>query len=265
MQHTILTMSRGDAPRLREWVEYHSWLGFNEFHIVLDNPIDESEDVLRALNLPARITVEVRPALDEYYDGLEGGQKLARVESWLKLNQDRIAEWGLPIVDPLSMRQYLYLPSVLNKYALRGEGWASVLDVDEFIVLPGGRKITDVTAAAKMPRVRFLNFNFDYTDRDPTLPILQQHTRRWAREDVIDHGQGWDNRVKSIVRYDAALPMVSVHGISRGSFEVLDPDVGRLHHYKVSGHGVPALPFRVEDRAAADVFRVSSGPSSSCT
>ncbi|SDP53035.1 Glycosyl transferase family 2 [Arthrobacter sp. ok909] len=262
MQHTILTMSRGDAPRLREWVEYHSWLGFDDFHVILDNPTDDSANVLRTLHVPAKITVEVRPAFGEYYDGLAGDEKVARAEVWREMNRERIVEWGLPIVDPLSMRQYLYLPAALNKYALRGEGWVSVIDVDEFIVLPGGRKISDVTTAAKMPRVRFLNFNFDFKERDPGRPILQQHTRRWAREDIVGHGQGWDTRVKSIARYDAAVPMASVHAISRGWFETLEPEIGRLHHYKVSGHGVPVLPFCVEDRAAADAFKVSEDPPS---
>lgn len=253
-------MSRGDAPRLREWVEYHSWLGFNDFHIILDNPNDDSESVLRALGREVDITVEIRPAHDEYFDGLDDALKWGQVRAWRERNASRIKEWGLPIVDPLSMRQYLYFPTALNKYVLRGEGWLSIIDVDEFIVFPDGRKISDVTAAAEKPRVRFLNFNFDTSNRDPELPVLQQHTHRWDREDIVAYGNGWDKRVKSIVRYDSLLPLRSVHAISGGGFAILDPDVGRLHHYKATDQGIAELTYRVEDTVAAEAFCVSGDP-----
>lgn len=252
-KHSVLTMSRGDAHRLREWVEYHSWLGFDDFHIILDNPNDDSERVLRGLDVPAKITIQVMPAHDEYYDGLEVADRWERVRAWRERNASKIADWGLPIVDSLSMRQYLYLPAAMNKYALRGEGWISIIDVDEFIALPDGRKITDVTAGAKQPRLRFLNFNFDTTGDDPRRPVLDQHTRRWSREDVVSHGGGWDNRVKSIVRYDSMLPLRSVHAISGGGFEILDPHVGRLHHYKATDQGLP-IPYSVEDETLVSVL-----------
>lgn len=76
MQHTILTVSRGDAPRLKEWVDYHCWLGLDTFHIILDNPVDDSEHIIRRLKVPARLIVDVRGAVGDYYDGL------SRTERW---------------------------------------------------------------------------------------------------------------------------------------------------------------------------------------
>ena len=50
MELHILTMSRGDAPRLRDWILYHHEIGFNYFHIILDAPNDESENVLKEIS-----------------------------------------------------------------------------------------------------------------------------------------------------------------------------------------------------------------------
>ena len=36
MKYVALTMSRGDAPRLKDWLQYHHCIGFNEFYILLN-------------------------------------------------------------------------------------------------------------------------------------------------------------------------------------------------------------------------------------
>ncbi|GAA5020917.1 hypothetical protein GCM10023258_09960 [Terrabacter aeriphilus] len=61
-------------------------------------------------------------------------------------------------------------------------------------------------------------------------------------------GNGWDKRVKSIVRCDRALPLASVHAISRGPFLQLEPDQGRILHFKAPGTGL--IPHTVEDLGA---------------
>jgi hypothetical protein len=247
LTHTVLTMSRGDAPRLREWVEYHSWLGFNDFHIILDNPNDDSEAVLRALDVPARITVEVRPAMGEYYDGLNQEQRWRKVLEWRKVHHDALTDAGMPVVDPQTVRQLTYFGEVAEASAGGNESWVAVIDLDEFIAVPG-KKIQDVTAAAKSPRVRFLNFNFDTAGHVAGQPFLTQHTMRWAREDIEALGKGWQHRVKTIARNDALLPFTSVHPISAGPFEIADPEVARLHHYKIPDQGLP-IPYSVKDHA----------------
>jgi len=245
-------MSRGDAPRLREWVEYHSWLGFDEFHIILDNPNDDSERVLRDLDVSAKMTVDVRPASGDYYDGLSQGERWKQVLAWRMANESDLKAVGIPVVDPQTVRQHEYFSDVLSAYAGIGDAWVAVIDLDEFIAIPDGRKIHDITAAARAPRVRFLNFNFDTTGHDHTLPFLTQHTARWAREDVEAYGRGWEGRVKTIARNDALLPFVSVHPISEGQFEIAAPDVARLHHYRIPEQGLP-IAYSVEDSALAGV------------
>lgn len=256
-------MSRGDAPRIREWVEYHSWLGFDAFHIILDNPNDDSEAILRSLDVPARITVDLRPAVGDYYDGLSQEQRWRKVLEWRKANSEDLTAAGLPVVDPQTIRQIRYFNEVLTGYAAGPESWVAVIDMDEFIAVPGGGKIHDITSAAKAPRIRLLNFNFGTAGHDHALPFLAQHTRRWAREDIEAYGKGWDARVKTIARNDALLPLVSVHPISRGPFVTMDPAVARLHHYRVPDQGIAELPYRVEDRVVADMFAARNQPAHS--
>ncbi|SDP53041.1 Glycosyl transferase family 2 [Arthrobacter sp. ok909] len=254
MRHTVLTMSRGDSPRLREWVEYHSRLGFDDFYIILDNPVDDSEQVLLSLDVPAKITIDVRAASGDYYDGLTPAERWARVLAWRKANESRLTALGLPVVDPLALRQLEYFREVLSTvYAGNGDSWVAVIDLDEFIALPGGRRIQDITSAARSPRVRFLNFNFDTSGNDDTRPFLAQHTMRWAREDVEAYGQGWEHRVKTIARNDALLPFTSVHPISKGPCEISDPDVARLHHYKIPDQGLP-IPYSTKDTTLIDTL-----------
>ena len=89
----------------------------------------------------------------------------------------------------------------------------------------------------------------DTTGHDPARPVLEQHSLRWAREDVVQHpNSAWVNRVKSMVRYRRSLPFFSVHRISRGKAEVLDPEVARLHHFRIPLQPLdPPLPYRVDD------------------
>ncbi len=63
MPHTIVTMTRGDAHKIGEWVEYHARLCFGDFQIVLDGEVDYTEAVLESLDVPAIITVHRRPEI----------------------------------------------------------------------------------------------------------------------------------------------------------------------------------------------------------
>ncbi|WP_143588119.1 glycosyltransferase family 2 protein [Tersicoccus phoenicis] len=253
MEHVIVTMSRGDAPRLAEWVTYHQDLGFDEFYVVLDHPVDDSAEILRGL--PGDITVDERGPYREYWDDnppANQADRQALESAWRDENGEDIVRWKLPIVDALSYRQLLYLAGVLNLYAVRGDCWVSVLDVDEFLVLPGGGSIQDLTAGSDAPRLRFKNYNFDTSAWRPGASVLGSSVKRWHQEDIDAYGHGWDRRVKAIVRHDALLPFASVHAISRGQFIVVDPEVGRLHHYRVPDQALEGLPYRVTDTAAAE-------------
>lgn len=240
-------MSRGDAPRLAEWVTYHQALGFDEFHVVLDDPIDNSAEILRSL--PGSITIDERPAHGAYWDGVPSSQLWPWIKGWKDDHAGELAHWRIPQGDPLVLRQLQHLPGVLNKYAADGDCWVAVIDADEFLVIPGGT-IQDLTASADSPRLRFLNFNFDMSSWQPGQSVLQAGTRRWSIEDLKSYGRGWDRRVKSIARHDALLPLVSVHEISRGPHTMLDHETARLHHYKGRDQDIAELPYRVTDTEA---------------
>ncbi len=248
----ILTMTRGDSARLVDWLRYHKNIGFDRFHLVLDNPNDDSYGVIRQASVDYDLAVEITilGAEGEYFDNLSPEDKWQRTSRWRKENADYIAESGFPIVDPLSDRQYKVLPGKLADLKLRfPKDWVAIIDVDEYIALPGFRSANDLVEKAVKPRIRLLNFNFDmhgWVQGDE----VRRRTKRWAREDIVAYGKGWDQRVKSIVRLSESLPMVSVHAVSKGAFEVAEPELARLHHYKYPNQPIP-IEYVVEDDTLA--------------
>lgn len=253
MTFTILTMTRGDESRIEEWVEYHAALGFNDFYFILDAPIDNTESVLRGLDVDATITIDVREAKGDYYDGYTQAERWEAVKKWRTENDAALKALGTPVVDPQTVRQHEYFEEVMQRYSEEGDGWLALIDMDEFIVFPGGQSIQEMTSDRSVPRIRLLNFNFDMKSHVPGSSILSNNLMRWDREDIIAYGKGWDTRVKTIARYDSLLPMVSVHPISKGPFVTLDPEVGRLHHYRTPDQGIAELPYTVADAAALGV------------
>jgi len=248
---SIVTQSRGDGARIAEWVDYHHRLGFDDFQIALDGLVDDTDEVLAGLDLPARIDVHRYPEEGEYFDGLPAAERARRVARWREDNAAWRATLPGKALDPIAVRQFRRIPELLAPYAAgdRGRGWVAFLDVDEFLHLPAHGSVRALVAEATAPRLRFLNFNVDTSDHDPTRPVLEQHHWRWAREDVLAHpNSAWVNRVKSMVRYRRCLPFFSVHRISRGKAQVLDPAVARLHHFRIPLQPLePALPYRVDD------------------
>ena len=253
MAHTILTMTRGDESRIEEWVRYHATLGFDEFHFILDAPIDRTEDVLRALEVDAKITIDIREPQGDYYDNMTPAERWTRVKQWRIDHADEIAASGMPANDALAMRNYQHFPPVLETYAQRNDGWLALIDVDEYIVLQHPLTLQELTTTSNQPRIRLLNFNFDMSHHVPGTSVLG-NTMRWDREDILAYGKGWQNRVKSIVRYVSLVPMVSVHQISRGPFVTVNPEIGRLHHYRPVDQGIAELPYSVEDTTLRDYW-----------
>lgn len=250
MRHTVVTLSRGDAHKIAEWVDHHARLGFEDFQVVLDGDVDGTEDVLRSLDVPASVTVHRRAEVGEYYDGLSPEERGERVRQWRERHAAELESGEVRGVDALAWRQHLHLPGVMAPYAAgeRGRGWLAFIDVDEFVVLGQHRTIEELTAEATAPRLRLLSFDVDTRGHDPARPVLEQHTMRWSREDVVAHpDKRWARRVKSIVRYRCAVLDHTVHKISHGRFTRVDPDVARLHHFKVPVNVGVDIPFSVHD------------------
>lgn len=256
MPLVIVTQSRGDASRLAEWVTYHSRLGFEEFHVILDGLVDDSDQVLAALDaspeVDARVVVHRYPEEGVYYDGLSPEERMRVVQQWREDNAEMLAALPHKAVDPQSLRQRRRVTEVLEKVTEGRRGWVAHIDSDEFIHLPGGGTIRDVTDAATAPRLQFFSFDVDTTGHDPSRPVLEQHSVRWSRADVEAHPDGrWATRVKAMVRFRAALPLRSLHRISLGRHQKVDPEVARLHHYRVPLQPLdPPIPYTVHDPVA---------------
>lgn len=249
MLHTAVTMSRGDADKIGEWLDYHARLGFDDFQIVLDGDVDGTEELLRTIDVPATVTVHPRREVGEYYDGLPFDERWERTLRWRADNAEALESGAMRGIDPLSWRQHRHLPEILAPYAAgeRGRGWLALIDVDEFIVLRDHGSIEELTANAPAPRLRFLSLNVDTTGHDPSRPVLEQHTMRWSVEDLNAHpDQRWAKRVKSIVRYKRAVLNDTIHKISKGRHVLMDPASARLHHFKMPLNRLD-IPFSVHD------------------
>mgnify|MGYP001941424970 CR=1 FL=1 len=252
MKLHILTMSRGDSSRLLDWILYHQQIGFDYFHLILDNPNDDSVSVLEDIRKTHGVWIEyeVREAAGEYFDGLTNEDRLRAIKNWRKGHEEYISQSGYPIVDPLSDRQYQLLPDKLDDLQKRfPEDWVAVIDVDEYVAIPGSSSVKSLVSRVQAPRLRLLNFNFDMSDWQPGECVRLQN-RRWSRSDIVEYGKGWDNRVKSIVKLSHALPMVSVHAVSAGPFEVAAPESARLHHYKYPNQKI-SLRYSILDSTIA--------------
>ena len=250
MRHTIVTMTRGDGHKLAEWLDYHARLGFDDVQVVLDGDVDGTEELLRSLDVPADVTIHPRAEVGEYYDGLPPEERRARVQQWRERYATERASGEMRGTDALAWRQHLHFGPLLAPYAAgeRGEGWLGLVDVDEFVVLEQHATIGELMAEQSLPRVRFLNFNVDTDGYDPGRPVLEQHSRRWSRADLLAHEDArWAKRVKSLVRYRHAKLNATVHKINRGKHVVLDPDVARLHHFKMPASDDLDIPFTVDD------------------
>ena len=249
MPLVIVTQSRGDAPRLAEWVTYHSRLGFEEFHVVLDGLIDDSDEVLESLDVGARVVVHRYPEEGVYYDGLPPEERMRVVQKWREDNAEMLAALPHKAVDPQSLRQRRRVTEVLGQITEGRRGWVAHIDSDEFIHLPGYGSIRDLVDAATTPRLQLHSFDVDTTGHDPSRPVLEQHRVRWSRADVEAHPDSrWATRVKAMVRFRVALPLRSLHRISIGRHEKVDPELGRLHHFRVPLQPIdPPIPFTVDD------------------
>ncbi|HXH80728.1 glycosyltransferase family 2 protein [Nocardioides sp.] len=237
---------------MAEWIAYHSAIGFDEFHVLLDGVIDDSPQILRSLDIPGRVETYVYPEEGEYFDGLGVKERLQRVQDWREIHRDELAELPYAATDPQSMRQFRRIRDLLPRIVDGRRGWLAHIDCDEFINIPTGASIQSLTAPAEVPRLQLLSFNVDTTGYDPELPVLAQQGARWSRGDLLVHpDQRWATRVKSIVRFRAATPFRSIHRMSFGRHEVLDPDIARLHHFRVPLQPMtPPLPYTVQDFVA---------------
>lgn len=178
VQHTVVTMSRGDASQIEEWLGYHARLGFEDFQIVLDGDVDGTEELLRSLDLPATVAVHPRAEVGEYYEGLTREERRERVLRWRADNAAALESGEMRGRDALSWRQHHHLPEILAPYAAgdRGRGWLALIDVDEFLVLREHGSIGALTSDPPAPRLRFLSLNVDTRGHDPSRPVLEQHT-----------------------------------------------------------------------------------------
>lgn len=180
-EFTILTMSRGDEKRITDWLLYHHQLGFNRFIILLDNPNDSSEELLKriAQEHNIRIDFSIVGPMGPYFHGCPKEEFDARNEVWLKENAEELSQTERVINNPLSWRQYHYFPKFLQELVeSQRDGWVSLIDVDEYIVLEEHSNIAKFVLSFDKPRIRLNSYNFDMSDWDGKSQVRSFTTRR---------------------------------------------------------------------------------------
>lgn len=260
--YAVVTQTRGDASRLAEWITYHSRLGFDEFHIVLDGLVDNSDEVLANLDVDARVSYEIKPEQGEYYDGLSLEERWQRILRWREENKEMLAALPFTATDPQSLRQGLNVGPLIERVTHERRGWLTFIDVDEFIHVPGSQDIRTVTRDAPASRLGLLNHNVSTAGHDPSRPVLEQHHLRWSREDLEAYpNKGWTNRIKTIARFRAATPYGGMHHLTAGQRAVVPPEVARLHHFRIPEQPMdPLIPYSVDDPITMPPLRTPAPP-----
>lgn len=208
MSHVIVAQSRGDASRLAEWVTYHSRLGFQEFHIVLDGLVDHSDEVLDALDVDAEVRHYLKPEQGEYYDGLTVAEHSERILRWGEENADLVA--SLPY---------------------------TACDI---------RTVTRDAPAPRLRLLNHNVSTVGHDPSRPVLEQHQMRWSREDLENYPF--KAWTNRIKTIARFRHATPYNGIHHLTPGPHHVVSPDVARLHHFRVPEQPMPApLPYSVDD------------------
>ena len=250
MKFTMLTMTRGDAHKIAEWVEYHSLLGFDDFQVILDGDIDGTETVLKNIDISGSVTIHPKEEVGDYYDGLSPEERWERVKAWREANRRDLESGVMRGVDPQSWRQHMHFSQVMDRYRRgdEGRGWLALFDVDEFLVTPGFDSLEDLVADFNTPRLRFLSFDVDTTGYDRSRPVLEQHFYRWSREAMLAVRGHWKNRVKSMVRYKKADLSSTLHKISSGASCTPDYQLARIHHFRMPNQPSVSIPYTVQDK-----------------
>lgn len=237
----LVAMSRGDERRIKEWLDYHLAAGFNRIHVVLDNPSDESELVLREFS-GELVSYEIRPARGVYIDS----ESQISLAEWRTANSIQIAN-NPRLVHPMVERQLDYIPQAMDLLGAEGMDWIGAWDVDEFLALESQDSLAQIIMKTKQPRLRFLSSNVDMSGWREGHRVTS-HTQIQDRLEIAKVSTAWARRCKSMVRREAVRPFVSVHEVSMGGFEVVPFESAGILHFRVPMQGhLPNYP-RFDDR-----------------
>jgi len=195
MKLACITQIRNEAPRLVDWIKYHSKvIGFDHFLFYLDNCTDDSEDILISLKDDYSIEFRQVPLMGEY--------------PTIGSNDIR----GNFFNSSATQRQSQSFTDGFN-YLKFDYDWIGIFDVDEWIVPQDlndfnfKNELSSFTTNALYLQTYDFRPPYDYTKR-----IFEQNMHRWTLEEKMSvemRGTG-----KTIFRGKFCLdkyPMVSVH------------------------------------------------------
>ena len=195
MKLACITQIRNEAPRLVDWIKYHSKvIGFDHFLFYLDNCTDDSEDILISLKDDYSIEFRQVPLMGEY--------------PTIGSNDIR----GNFFNSSATQRQSQSFTDGFN-YLKFDYDWIGIFDVDEWIVpqelndFNFKNELSSFTTNALYLQTYDFRPPYDYTKR-----IFEQNMHRWTLEEKMSvemRGTG-----KMVFRGKICLdkdPRVAVH------------------------------------------------------
>lgn len=146
----ICTMTKNQGSRLKEWIEYHSKIGFNKFIIYLDNCTDNSYEILSQIN-NVDINIFETKNVDDYPQN----------EDWISRSHRLYTK---------CIKQFDYCD------------WISFIEVDEFI-FPQKKETNIINFLNNLNSDCLYINSWDLKGPfDENLPILNQSDLIWTDE-----------------------------------------------------------------------------------
>ena len=206
MKLACITQIRNEAPRLVDWIKYHSTvIGFDHFLFYLDNSTDDSESILKSLQREYSIEIKIVPIRGEYPDYPD-----TRGNSFIY--NDPKASLNLGHSNWVAERQCASFTEAFN--VIKGEfDWIGIFDVDEWIVPQDlnnfnfKNELSSFSTNALYLQTYDFRPPYDYSKR-----IIEQNMHRWTLEEKMSvemRGTG-----KTIFRGKLCMdsyPRVGVH------------------------------------------------------
>jgi hypothetical protein len=228
----IITQSKDQSNRLKDWILYHKEEGFDTIIYFDDYSEDNSVEVMKSISNEYGIDIIVN-----YSDSI--GNKKSRQEM---TNSDSYG--GDTSVHNRLIRSYNSGLKISRE--LNSESICAIIDVDEFLVSNSGKKITDVIRDTMNDRnVKHLYINsFDISDDfdiNSDWYSTNENTKfRWDykdRKNTIYGGRGKSVCVASEIIEIPQLPnyihtLTSLHPQYFEKVNVEDYDLLRMHHYR---------------------------------
>jgi hypothetical protein len=220
----IITQFKNEELRLKDWIEHHYWLGFNQFLLFNDNSTDNSVKIIKSLqanniNILLYSCNNISGYIERQLDSVNRGLQISASY-----------EKEIPIL---------------------------ITDVDEYLVSGKGKNynknIIDIVSknflSTHYDNYYILSYDIQPSYSLNTPHIMLQETNRWSENDRKTKQNGyWKERGKSLTTNKRCPIIKNIHGLhdfntNTGVGHVYNKSLlanewdMRLHHFRLPPSG----------------------------